>query len=85
MNESDTTIKSAEDIIKTDNLCQQYNISLREREIIALVKAGKTSQEIAWQLGISDKTVNRHLDNIYKKCRVHNRIELTNLFNSSQN
>ena len=85
MNESDTTIKSAEDIIKTDNLCQQYNISLREREIIALVKAGKTSQEIAWELGISDRTVTRHLDNIYKKCRVHNRIELTNLFNSSQN
>jgi DNA-binding CsgD family transcriptional regulator len=58
----------------------RYGITRREREIIELICAGKTNQEIADQLFISLATVKDHNHNIFRKTGVRNRVELTNLF-----
>lgn len=49
----------------------------REREIITLVAAGHTNDEIADELCISPKTVKAHLYNTFKKLNVTNRLQAT--------
>jgi len=58
----------------------RYGITPREREIIGLIAAGRTNQEIADQLFISLATVKDHNYNIFRKTGVRNRVELLNLF-----
>lgn len=50
-------------------------ISVREKEILALIGQGRISKEIADQLSISKNTVDRHRQNILEKLRVKNSIE----------
>ena len=57
-----------------------YSISERERQVIGLVVAGLSNQEIADRLFISVRTVKDHIYNIYKKTKVENRVQLSNLF-----
>jgi len=59
-------------------LSEQFNLTKREKEIIALVICGKTNKEIEKELFISLKTVRSHLYNIYKKFNIHNRLQLIN-------
>jgi DNA-binding CsgD family transcriptional regulator len=47
----------------------------RELEVLRQVVAGKTNQEIAVILGISYKTVEKHVDSIYSKLGVASRVE----------
>lgn len=49
----------------------------REQEIAALVAAGKTNSEIGFLLGISARTVQKHLENIFRKLGVETRMALT--------
>ncbi|MEP6494134.1 MAG: helix-turn-helix transcriptional regulator [bacterium] len=42
-------------------------LSFRERQVLARVAAGKTSKEIATELGIAIRTVNTHRENLAKK------------------
>ncbi|MEZ4770981.1 MAG: response regulator transcription factor [Caldilineales bacterium] len=48
----------------------------REHEVLALIADGLTNREIAEQLVISVKTVDRHRENIMRKLNLHNRVEL---------
>ncbi len=48
-------------------------LSPREVEVIRLVAAGKSNPEIAAQLRLSEKTVGRHLSNIFTKLDVSSR------------
>ena len=52
-----------------------YGLSNREIEILNCVRMGKTNSEIAAVLGISIFTVKNHLQNIFKKLDVYNRIQ----------
>jgi DNA-binding CsgD family transcriptional regulator len=49
----------------------------REVEVLRLVAAGKSSAEIASELVLSRRTVERHISNIYTKTDSHNRSEVT--------
>lgn len=55
------------------------NLSAREREVLALVAAGRTDQAIASELVIGLTTVRSHLDNIRDKTGRRRRAELTRL------
>jgi DNA-binding NarL/FixJ family response regulator len=51
-------------------------LTAREREIVQLVAEGKTSKEIAAELGVSLKTVEAHRSNILRKLRLRSASEL---------
>jgi DNA-binding NarL/FixJ family response regulator len=53
----------------------QYNLSIREREVLTLLADGSNYQEIADELFISVDTVRHHIRNIYKKLQVHSQSE----------
>jgi DNA-binding CsgD family transcriptional regulator len=52
------------------------SLSDRELQVIELVAAGLTNQDIAAQLAISKRTVDNHVSNILKKTRTDNRVAL---------
>lgn len=51
-------------------------LTVREQEIARLVTAGLSNPEIATELFLSRKTVERHVSNILAKCGARNRTEL---------
>jgi DNA-binding NarL/FixJ family response regulator len=51
-------------------------LTAREREIVRLIAAGASNPEIAGQLFLSRKTVERHVSNVLKKVGARNRAEL---------
>ncbi|NET02829.1 MAG: helix-turn-helix transcriptional regulator [Sphaerospermopsis sp. SIO1G1] len=52
------------------------SLSDRELQIIDLVAAGLTNQEIAARLEISKRTVDNHISNILTKTKTDNRVAL---------
>jgi DNA-binding CsgD family transcriptional regulator/tetratricopeptide (TPR) repeat protein len=48
-------------------------LSAREIEVLKLVAAGKTNHAIATELFVSERTVHRHVSNIFDKLGVHSR------------
>jgi DNA-binding CsgD family transcriptional regulator len=50
-------------------------LTKRELEVLRLVADGRTNQEIARSLGISVKTVEKHLEGVYAKLGVVSRVE----------
>ena len=51
-------------------------LSEREIEIVRGVAKGQTNREIAHRLGISDRTVQSHLANVFGKLHVYSRTEM---------
>ena len=52
-------------------------LSVRERQVIELVAKGRTNREIARQLSISERTVDRHVSNILLKLNLPTRSAAT--------
>jgi DNA-binding NarL/FixJ family response regulator len=48
-------------------------LTARQRELLRLVAPGHTNRQIARQLGISEGTVRKHLENIYARLQVSSR------------
>jgi DNA-binding NarL/FixJ family response regulator len=55
---------------------EQERLSLREREVVALLACGTPPKEIATRLGLSANTVRNHIKSIFAKLRVHSQVEL---------
>lgn len=55
------------------DLSTGYHLSPREVEVLRLVTAGKSNPQIAETLVLSEKTVARHLSNIFTKLDVGSR------------
>jgi DNA-binding NarL/FixJ family response regulator len=58
---------------------EEFKLSLRELEIISLISKGHTNKQIATELFISDKTVETHRKNIFRKTDTHNVGSLLNV------
>jgi NarL family two-component system response regulator YdfI len=60
-----------------DQSSNSFNAGITERELFVLqaVARGCTSKEIAFDMGISERTVKAHLTNIYSKLKVYSRSE----------
>jgi DNA-binding CsgD family transcriptional regulator len=63
----------------TAHFAARFGITPREREIVQLLLAGKSYNQVADALFISYKTVDNHVQNIYQKTGVRNRLQLANL------
>jgi len=54
---------------------EEIKLSKRETEILEQLSKGLNYQQIAENLFISPSTVRKHIENIYKKLQVHNKME----------
>lgn len=70
-------------IIKADEQPGLNKLSLREFEIIKLIKEGMSSKEIAESLHIAVRTAEVHRQNILKKLNLKNTFELINFINTN--
>jgi DNA-binding CsgD family transcriptional regulator len=70
-------------LARVDELCRETppsaagNLTQRELEVLRLVAAGKTNRAIAADLVLSEKTVARHLSNIFTKLGLSSRAAAT--------
>ena len=53
----------------------KFDLSERELQILELMSKGENYNQIAEATFISPKTVRKHIENIYKKLQVHNKVE----------
>lgn len=63
---------------------ENNRFSERENDVIKLLIQGKSNKQIAFELGISNRTVEFHLSNIYTKLGVNSRSEAILKFTDSQ-
>ncbi len=70
-------IKSQDLKLEKQTLKNKLKITRREAEVLFWVAQGKTDWEISQILSISDRTVNKHLEQIYRKLGVNNRTSAT--------
>ena len=68
----------------TDFFIHKFNITGKEIEVIELLLEGFTYKQIAEKLFIANKTVDNHVQNIYKKLEVTSKIQLSNLIRSKE-
>jgi len=67
---------------KFEQNCKLFHLTSREVEIARLILRGKTYKNIGKQLFISEKTVTKHIQNIFAKIDVCNKVELINKLNT---
>lgn len=60
--------------LRERNLTSEH-LTARERQVLALLSLGATSQRISEALGIAPNTVRTHVQNILSKLQVHSRLE----------
>lgn len=48
-------------------LCREYRPTRREAEVLALVAAGWTNRQVGRRLGITERTVRKHLGHVYEQ------------------
>jgi len=65
-----------------DENAKRYQLTTRESEIAQLIIKGKTYKEIAGTLYIAETTVTKHVQNIFEKTSVSNKVELVNKLNT---
>ena len=58
---------------ETDLLRSSFGLTAREAEVLLWIGRGKTNKDIGEILGLSPRTVNKHLEQIYAKLGVENR------------
>lgn len=58
---------------------EEFNLTKREIEVLELIAKGETYQQIADKTFISPKTVRKHIENIYQKLQVHNKVDAVRL------
>ncbi len=54
---------------------EDYNLTNRETEMLEHLAKGLSYEQIADNLFISYGTVRKHIENVYKKLKVHNKVE----------
>jgi DNA-binding response OmpR family regulator/DNA-binding CsgD family transcriptional regulator len=60
-------------------LRERLSVTLREAEVLLWVSRGKSNRDIAEILGLSPRTVNKHLEQMFEKLGVENRASATAL------
>lgn len=56
-----------------DELRKELGLTARESEVLSWLSKGKTNRDIAQILGLSPRTIDKHLEQIYAKLGVENR------------
>jgi DNA-binding NarL/FixJ family response regulator len=78
-----TQMGATPDLVRIDSLTQRapsgrpQGLTPRELQVLRLVATGKTNKAIATELFVSEKTVDRHVSNIFRKLNVPSRAAAT--------
>jgi DNA-binding CsgD family transcriptional regulator len=64
----------------TKKICGEFDLSDRETEVVDAILRGLNNPEVGKQLYISENTVKRHMNNIFRKTGTKSRYELLALF-----
>jgi|ERR1017187_2200363 DNA-binding NarL/FixJ family response regulator len=62
------------------DFCTRFGLTPRQRAIFALLVEGLAPKEIADRLSISNVTIRRHAEDIYRKCAMRSQRETLALF-----
>ena len=62
---------------KHQNVAIPSELTDREKQVIALIASGQTNNEIAGELTLSIRTVERHIGNVYTKIGARGRADAT--------
>src|SRR5205085_9424715 len=54
----------------------ESKLSVREREVAALLAAGLANKQVASRLNIAERTVDAHVEHIRSKLQVHSRAQI---------
>lgn len=73
-NEEKRSEPSLED--RLEKVGAEYDLTEREKELVALIYEGRSNAEIAEALFISESTVKTHIYNIFKKMKIKNRMSV---------
>ncbi len=75
---SDATERICPACRRPDGECRPIrpDLSLREKQVVDLVRQAKPNKEIAYRLHLSEGTVKEYLNRIFRKLGVSNRTEL---------
>jgi DNA-binding NarL/FixJ family response regulator len=74
---------SQDDTDLEDDFSRKQRLTFREKELIKLLKTGRTNEEIANELHLSVLTIKAHRRNIHFKLGVRNAVELINYANQN--
>ncbi len=66
---------------RIEEICSQYGLTPREKELIELIYSGLSNREIAEKLYLSESTVKTHIYNIFRKLDVRNRVSVICMIN----
>ena len=69
---------------RINDVCEQYKLTPRERELMELIYAGMSNKEIAETLFLSESTVKTHIYNIFRKLEVKNRVGVICIINGDK-
>lgn len=72
--ESTDSVNKNDAANRIQEVCDQFKLTPREKELIELIYAGNSNKEIADTLFLSESTVKTHIYNIFRKMDVKNRI-----------
>ena len=61
-----------------------YKLTRREKEVVRLVRTGETYKIVADKLYVTEKTIQKHIENVYQKARVTNKTEMLNKLTQNQ-
>ena len=64
----------------TKKICEEFGLSERETEVVDAILQGLNNPEVGKQLYISENTVKRHMNNIFRKTGTKSRYEMIALF-----
>jgi DNA-binding NarL/FixJ family response regulator len=64
-------------LVAADGREPSHGLSARELQVLRLLASGKTNKAIARELSLSEKTVDRHVSNIFNKLDVPSRAAAT--------
>lgn len=70
-------IKRSTPTIKKE-ISVEHNLTPRELEMLEQIASGLSYEQVADSKGISYGTVRKHLENVYRKLDVHNKLEAVN-------
>ncbi|MFC7292905.1 response regulator [Hirschia litorea] len=70
-------LKEVREGAEAERLSQQFNLTQREAEVLLWVSFGKPNRVISDILGISPRTINKHLEHVFEKMGVETRAAAT--------